>query len=61
MVVDFGTLADTPVNGTQDKLIERDIRENAATIADQIQRHGFYENRDLGFKVSINPVHEGSE
>lgn len=54
MVVDFGTLADTLVNGTSDKLIERDIRENAAVIADQIRQHGFYENSELGFKVSVD-------
>ena len=54
MVADFGTLADTLVNGTRDKLIERDIREHASRIADQIQSHGFYENRDLGFKVSVD-------
>jgi hypothetical protein len=61
MVVDFGTLADTLVNGTKDKLIERDIRENAVSIADQIERHGFYENRELGFTVSINPPSDQSE
>jgi hypothetical protein len=55
MVVDFGTLADTLVNGTRDRWIERDIRENAATIADQIASHGSYENRELGFKVSVDP------
>ena len=54
MVADFGTLADALVNGTRDKLIERDIRENATRIADQIRSHGFYENSDLGFKVSVN-------
>jgi hypothetical protein len=36
-------------------VIERDIRENAATIADEILQHGFYENSDLGFKVSVDP------
>lgn len=55
MVVDFGTLADTLVNGTHEKLIEQDIRENAAIIADQISQHGFYENIELGFKVSVDP------
>jgi hypothetical protein len=55
MVVDFGTLADTLLNGTADKLIEQDIRENAGKIADQISQHGFYENKELGFKVSVNP------
>jgi hypothetical protein len=54
MVVDFGVLADTIVNGTRDKLIEKDIRENAAQIANQIEQKGFYENRDLGFTVSVD-------
>lgn len=54
MVVDLGRLADTLVNGTSDKLIEQDIRENAAIIADQILEHGFYENTELGFKVSVD-------
>ena len=54
MVVDFGTLADTLRNGTRDKLIEQDIRENAATIAEQLNENGFYENALLGFKVAVN-------
>lgn len=61
MVVDFGTLADTLVNGTRDKLIEQDIRQNATIIADQILQHGFYENKELGFRVAVNPNGNRSE
>lgn len=53
MVADFRKLADTIIDGTRDKLIQKDIKDNAARIADEIRKHGFYENRDLGFKVSI--------
>jgi hypothetical protein len=60
MVVDFGTLADTLTEGTREKLIERDIRDNAVEIARSIQDVGSYENRDLGFRVSIE-THPGSE
>jgi hypothetical protein len=61
MVADFGRLADTLLNGTRDKLIEKDIRENAVNIAQQIERQGFYENADLGFKVSIDSGNNHNE
>ena len=54
MVVDFGTLADTLVSGTREGQIEKDIRENANSIAEAIERQGFYENSKLGFRVSVN-------
>jgi len=51
MVADFNALAETIINGTQDSLIKKDIRDNAGKIASEIERHGFYENRELGFKI----------
>ena len=53
MVVDLGTLADTLVSGTREGQIERDIRDNAESIAKAIERQGYYENTKLGFRVSV--------
>jgi hypothetical protein len=54
MVVDFGALADTLINSTRERRIKRNIGENAASIADEIARNGFYEDHDLGFRVSVD-------
>ena len=53
MVADFNALATSIVNGSRDTLLEA-IRDKAETIASEINKHGFYEDRDLGFKVSID-------
>ena len=53
MVADFNSLAKSIVNGSRDTTLEA-IREQAKVIASEINSHGFYEDKNLGFKVSID-------